>query len=131
MIHIRTLREGEAMPQHLGTGYETMPVMNSFVWVAEKDEKIIGILMAAPCHGLLFLVRLRIEKGSPGAIAHLLFRHCIRDAQAMGFQGYFSYINPELPSESALIPICERAGGIQVTALQVPLVGSIEKAARY
>ena len=130
MTKIRTLREGEAMPQHLDTGFESLPVMNSFVWVAENKGRIVGILMAAPCHGLIFLARLRIEGGNPSA-AHLLFRHCMRDCKDMGFVGYFSYIDPQRESEAAMIPICTRAGGIQVTVLQVPLVGSIEKAASF
>lgn len=131
MIQVRTLREGEPFPQHLGTGFETMPVMNSFVWVAERDERIIGILMAAPCHGLIFIVRIRVEEGSNPAVVHLLFRHCMKDCKEMGFIGYFSYIDPQRESEAAMISICTRAGGIQVTKLQVPLVGSIEKAARF
>jgi hypothetical protein len=131
MINVRTLRDGEAMPQHLGTGFESMPVMNSFVWVAEQDERIVGILMAAPCHGLLFLVRLRVLEGSPATVTLALFRRCIRDSKEMGFRGYFSYIDPQKETEAQLIPICIGAGGIQVTQLQVPLVGSLEKAARF
>jgi len=130
MISVRTLREDEPMPQHLGTGFEGMPVMNSFCWIAEKDGRIIGILMAAPCHGLIFIVRLRIEAGHP-SVATLLFRHCMRDSKAMGFIGYFSYIDPQRETEAALIPMCIRAGGIQVTQLQIPLVGSTELAARF
>lgn len=119
------------MPQDLGTGFESMPVMKSFCWVAEQDGQIVGILMAAPCHGLIFLVRLRVIKGAPVTTTHLLFRHCMRDAKAMGFVGYFSYIDPKRESEAAMIPICTRAGGVQITDVQVPLVGSTELAGRF
>jgi hypothetical protein len=131
MIKIRTLREGEQMPQNLGTGYESMPVMNSFVWVAEEEEKIIGILMAAPCHGLIFLMRLRVLEGSNPMVALLLFRHCMKDSKEMGFRGYFSYINPQIEADAKMIPICTGAGGMQITQMQVPLCGSVEKAARF
>ena len=130
MLTIRTLREEEPMPQHLGTGFEGMPVMKSFCWVAEKDGRIVGMLMAAPCHGLLYIVRVRVEDGFPSAAA-LLFRHCMRDAKEMGFLGYFSHVDPSRESEAAMIPICIRAGGTQVTMLMVPLVGSIGKAAEF
>jgi hypothetical protein len=119
------------MPQHLGTGFEAMPVMKSFCWVAEKEGRIIGMLLAAPCHGLIFLIRLRVAEGAPVTTTALLFRHCMRDAKAMGFVGYFSYIDPGRDMERALIPICRRAGGIQDMTLHVPLVGSLEKAASF
>jgi hypothetical protein len=131
MISIRTLREGEPMPQHLGTGYETMPVMNSFIWVAEKEGRIIGILMAAPCHGLILLMRLCIEEGSNHSVAHLLFRHCMRDSEKMGFRGYFSYVSTETETERSLIAICRKAHGLQVPQLHVPLVGSIKQAGKF
>lgn len=130
-MNVRTLREEEAFPQDLGTGFEAMPVMKSFCWVAEQDSRIVGILMAAPCHGLIFLVRVRVTDGAPIATTALLFRHCMRDAKAMGFVGYFSYIDPKRESEAAMIPICTRAGGFQITDVQVPLVGSTELAGRY
>jgi hypothetical protein len=131
MVSVRTLREEEPMPQHLGTGFEAMPVMKSFCWVAEQDERIIGMLMAAPCHGLIFLVRLRVAEGAPVTTTALLFRHCMRDAKAMGFIGYFSYIDPKRDAEAAMIPICTRAGGFQINDMQVPLVGSTELAGRF
>jgi len=130
MITVRTLREGEPFPQHLATGFEGMAVMNSFCWVAERNDRIIGILMAAPCHGLVFIVRIRAEEGNPMAVP-MLFRNCMRDCKELGFVAYFSYIDPQRELEASMIPICTRAGGIQVTQLQVPLVGSIEKAARF
>jgi hypothetical protein len=55
----------------------------------------------------------------------------MRDALEMGFKGYFSYIDPQRETERALIPLCKRAEGFQITQLQVPLAGSIEKAARF
>lgn len=119
------------MPQHLGTGFEAMPVMNSFVWVAENKEKIVGILMAAPCHGLIFFVRFRIEETAPKIVAHLLFRHCIKDCLAMGFKGYFTYVDPAREMERQMIPICRKAGGLQLPEVQVGIVGSLEQARRF
>lgn len=130
-MKVRTLREDEAMPQHLGTGFEAMPVMKAFCWVAEEPEKIIGMLMAAPCHGLIFFVRLRILKGSPAITAHLLFRTALNDCKKRGFKGYFTYIDEASAIERSFIPICERAGGFRVSATQIGLVGSIEQAARF
>lgn len=131
MIHVRTLREEEDFPAHLETGFENMPVMKSFCWVAEHDGRIIGILMAAPCHGLVFLVRVKIKDKAPIATASLLFRKCVRDCNERGFKGYLTYIDPQRESERRMIPICRKAGGFQIQDVQVGLVGSFEKAARY
>jgi|SRR5215469_15200874 len=131
MIEVRTLREGEPFPQHLETGFEHMPVINRFCWVAELGKEIIGILMAAPCHGLVYFVRMRVPDESPSITAALLFRTAIRDLEKLGFKGYFTHVDPTRPAERAMIPICRKAGGLQVVTPQVPLVGSIEKAARF
>jgi hypothetical protein len=131
VIRVRTLKPNEAMPQHLGTGFEQMVVMNDFVWVAEKGGKIIGILMAAPCHGVIFFVRLRTEKDAPPMAVTLLFRKCVRDCQERGFKGYFTYVDPSIEAERKFIPICRKAGGAQITSLQVGLVGRLGDAARY
>lgn len=119
------------MPKHLDTGFEHMAVMKDFVWIAEQDGKVIGMLIAAPCHGLIFFVRIRTEANSPNMTVPLLFRKCVADCFARGFKGYFTYIDPARDAERKFIPICQKAGGIQVAALQVGLVGSLEKAVRY
>jgi hypothetical protein len=131
MITIRTLRNGEPMPTYLDTGFEKMPVMNDFVWVAEESSRIIGILLASPCHGLIFFVRVRVEMNAPSMTLPLLFRHCVQDCNKRGFKGYFTYIDPSRESERSFIPICHKAGGLQVQSVQVGLVGSLEKAARF
>lgn len=131
MITVRTLKPDEEMPQHLGTGFEQMPVMKDFVWVAELEGKVIGILMAAPCHGTVFLARLRTEKSAPAMAVPLLFRKFVKDCVERGFKGYFTFIDPAFDAERRFIPICHRAGGVQIMALQVGLVGKLEDAARF
>jgi hypothetical protein len=131
MISVRTLAEGEVMPQGLGTGFEKMPVMKDFVWVAEKDGEIQGILLAAPCHGLLYLVRLCVKENCNPAIASALLRQCMRDSKERGFKGYLFHISPMLGTERRFIPICKKAGGVQVITPQVAIIGSVEEAARF
>jgi acetyltransferase (GNAT) family protein len=119
------------MPQNLGTGYEAMPVMKSYCWVAEHEGRIVGMLMAAPCHGVLYIARICVPEGAPKLTAAMLFRHVMADAKKMGFLGYFTHIDPSRETERAMIPICRKAKGIQVPMMQVPLVGSVEEAARF
>lgn len=119
------------MPQDLDTGFEQMPVMKDFVWVAENHGQITGALLASPCHGLIFFVRVRTQPDAPAMTVPLLFRRAVRDCVKRGFKGYFTYIDPNRSAERAFIPVCRKAGGIQVTSLQVGLVGRLEDAARY
>lgn len=128
VVMVRTLKPGEPFPQHLDTGFEQMPVMNDFIWVAEKNGKIVGILMAAPCHGIVFLVRLRTTKDAPAMTVALLFRRCVRDWKARGFKGYFTYVDPSRELERRFIPICRKLGGLQLVSPQVGLVGNLEQA---
>ncbi len=131
MITVRTLKPDEPMPQHLDTGFEQMPVMKDFVWIAEQEGKVIGALMASPCHGLIFLARLRLMKNAPLSTVTTMFRKCIRDCLDRGFKGYFTFIDPSREIERKMIPICMKAGGVQVQELQVGLVGSLGEAARF
>lgn len=119
------------MPQHLGTGFEHMKVMNDFVWIAEQDGKVIAVLLASPCHGLIFFVRISAEKDAPSMAVPLLFRRCVQDCTKRGFTGYFTYVDPARTAERNFIPICRKAGGLQITSLQVGLVGELEQAARF
>lgn len=108
-----------------------MPVMNDYAWIAEESGKVTGILLAAPCHGLAFIMRICTEKGVSGMTLQLMFRKFIQDCRARDLRGYFTFIDPGRDAERRFIPICEKAGGMQIQTLQVGLVGSIEKAAKY
>ena len=119
------------MPQHLGTGFEAMPVMKSFCWIAEHEGRIVGMLMAAPCHGLVYIARVSVEEPAPAMTALLLFRNSLKDCRQMGFVGYFTHIDPSRETERGLIPICRKAKGLQIAMIQVPLAGSIDAAVRF
>src|SRR5712691_8376859 len=108
MITVRTLKPDEAMPQHLATGFERMPVMKDFVWIAEEEGKVVGMLLASPCHGLVFLARLRVEENAPSSVVTAMFRKCIKDCLDRGFTGYFTFIDPTRGLERKLIPICQK-----------------------
>jgi hypothetical protein len=131
VITVRTLRPNEAMPQHLNTGFEQMPVMNDFVWIAEKQEKIIGMLVASPCHGLVFFVHVRTEKGTSTMTIPLLFRKCVKDCMERGFKGYFGFLDPRVKADREFILVCRKAGGTQIVSEHFGIVGKLEEAGRY
>lgn len=130
MTRVRNLGAGEAIPDGFSTGFERAAVMPEWVWIAESDGPV-GVLMAAPCHGLVYMVRICVKKGSNPSVAMALIRACLRDSKSRGFKGYFLHVTTMSGSERGLIPICKKAGGVQLTHPQIVLAGAIEKAVRY
>ena len=130
-MNVRTLSAGEHIPEGFNTGYEKMPVQGDWIWVAEKDGIATGVLMVAPCHGLIYLMRLCVKKGSPTIVAFLLLRECMRETRRRGFKGFFTHIDPTGEIDRRILQTCRKSGGVQMLIPQVMLVGSIERAARY
>lgn len=128
MIRARTLRDGEGIPEGFSTGYENMPIMRDWIWIAE-DKGPVGVLLAAPCHGLVYMMRLCTKEDANSAIAVVLLRACMKDCNKRGFRGYFFHVDTSKGSERAMISICRKAGGVQLTVPQILLVGPIDRAA--
>jgi len=132
MIEVRTLRACDPFPEGFATGYERMPVMKNWVWVAEEDGEIAGLLMAAPMHGLIYLMIFRVRDGAPRTTAFRLLRGCMRESLKRGFNGFFLHVDPtDTEVQRKLIPLVRRAKGIQMLIPQVMLVGSTAQAARF
>jgi hypothetical protein len=104
--------------------------MSDWAWLAESENQPVGILLAAPCHGLVYMMRLCLAESNP-AVGFLLLRACMRECHKRGFKGYFTHLNPMHASEGQMIPMCKKAGGFTLTIPQVMIAGSIEKAARF
>jgi hypothetical protein len=130
MTIVRTLRESEAMPEGFDTGFEKMPFMRDWCWIAEKDGKAVAILIAAPCHGIVYLMRLSIAHGQSIAAVPLL-RRFLTDARARGFMAYLVHLDPTRAEESKLIGVCRKAGGTQVMLPQVAVVGFLSDAGKF
>ena len=130
MISTRNLRENEAMPEGFATGFEKMPVMRDWVWIAESEGAAIGVMLAAPCHGLVYMVRLCVKDGANQAVATILIRACMAECSKRGFKGYFFHVDPMREIERNLIPICRKAKAIQVTIPQIAIIGSVEDAVK-
>lgn len=130
-MNVRTLMASDDFPEGFSTGYEQMPVMKSWVWVAEEDNEVVGVLLAAPMHGLVYLMRICIHDGAKPTTAFLLLRTCMRDAVKRGFKGFFMHINPTEKIGTRMMKLVKRAKGIAMPAPNMMLVGSTETAARF
>src|ERR1700693_3133010 len=130
MITTRTLKEDESIPEGFATGHEQMPIMRDWVWVAENGEPL-GVLLAAPCHGLGYMMRVCVKENANPATATILIRACMTECEKRGFRGHFFHVSTLPQAERVLIPIRRKASGVQVPLPQVVIVGPIDKAARF
>jgi hypothetical protein len=116
-----------AIPEGLkeGESWHLLSLDPNWVWLAKDEDEIVGILIAAPCHGLAFIWRIKmLPEASPMALLRLL-RGFIRDIQKRGYLGYMALLNvAERKEEQALARIAFRAGAMFTTATTV-VYGSV------
>ena len=118
----------KAIPDELKQG-EAWPMLDldpDWVWIVrDSEDNPCGILIAAPCHGLVFIWRIKILPAAPGWALGRLLRNFIRDLRRRGCLGYMAMLDVlNRPAEMALARIAFRAGASFTTATTV-IYGSV------
>lgn len=131
MINVRNLRADEPHPEGFATGYENMPIDREWVWVAEQNGKIVGILLVGACHGMVYVMRLVTLKGTNPVVIRVLLDKSRKDCADRGFKGYFFHVDPTMKMDRKILRHCKKDGGIQMMIPQVMLVGSLERPCRH
>jgi hypothetical protein len=118
----------QSIPEALreGENWELLTLDPEWVWLAEDAEgSVVGILIAAPCHGLVFVWRVKILPTAPPWALGKLLRRFIRDLRRRGCLGYIAFLDIcAQPAEQALARIAYRAGAMFTTATTV-IYGSV------
>ena len=130
-MNVRTLLASETFPEGFNSGFEKMPIMKNWVWIAEEDGEVAAVLLGAPMHGLAYLMRLCVRDGAPESTAFRLLRRVMRDCSQRGYKGYLFHIDPTIETMRRLIPMCKRAGGVQLHMPQVLLAGKTAAAGQF
>lgn len=113
-MQIRNLRPTDSLPAadlsspDLPFGLDQLPLSPEWVWVTLRDARIIGVLVTAPAHGLLILLRISFVPGSPASAPMLLLRRAFRDARRRGLLGYVTFLSDSAAAESHLMRIVDR-----------------------
>ena len=111
-IAFRTLTPTEPLPTHLDDSLLLFPaVYRDWVWVAESDGLVIGLIVAIPCHGVVMILRAHMADGAPRTALLALLRRFFADVRARGY-GYFMSWFGEADAERVLARIAERLGGV-------------------
>lgn len=122
---VRTLRKGEQLPEGLRTGYEGVKCDPDWIFLVERDGKPVSVLVAAPVHIVVLLVRL---VSSPQAGVNdvrsllLYFVQCVKER---GYSGYITYLGLHLQQERTLAEIIKATGGTQIEEPQYLCLGTV------
>jgi hypothetical protein len=111
---IRTMRKGEALPPELKTGYERGNSMPEWIFLAEEDGQPTAILVAAPAHIVVVLMRVVATPKAKVTALRSLLLYFLETIRERGYNGYFVMINPEIQQEAALGRIVEATGGVKI-----------------
>jgi hypothetical protein len=118
----------KSIPDALKDG-ENWPLLDidpDWMWLAyDQEERIVGMLLAAPCHGLAFLWRVRMLPSAPRTALLSLLRRFIKDIRARGCLGYMVMLDVTREKEQALCRIAFRAGAKFVPGAVSVIAGSI------
>ena len=121
---VRNYIKGEPLPEQLRTGFENGS-MPEWIWVCERDGKIVCLLVAAPAHIVVILLRVLSTLDAKITDMRSLLVHALSDIKERGFSAYITWLNPEKPNENALLNIIKNANGIEMEEEQVLCGGKI------
>lgn len=112
-LKIRNFVKGEELPAELSSGFEkgNQP---EWIWVAERDSKIVAILVAAPAHIVAILLRLASTDDAEPMDVRVLLVNAVKDIKDRGFEGYVTWLSPDTGVEKKLYEIIMAGGGIQL-----------------
>jgi len=126
-VTVRHLILNEALPDGLRTGYEKGACDPSWIWLAESNGAAVGILVTAPAHVLVILMRMVILDGAPTITAYKLLAQGFREMKERGYKGYVMWVNPTQEREQRILRLVAAAGGGQSDVPQILCYGKIEE----
>lgn len=110
-MNVRNLILGEELPLELVTGYEKGQCDPDWIWVADYNGKPVGILVTAPAHIAVILLRLVMAEGAPPTAAGALLAQAFSEMKARGYSGYIIWLGETQSVEKQLLRMVEATGG--------------------
>jgi len=99
--------------------------------VAQKKGVFNAVLVAAPCHGIVHVMRFVVREGAPFETLPLLLRQFCRDCQAKGFIGMFVFLDPKRDQERAILSMLERMKCVRVADCHVAVAANFSTLLRW
>ena len=116
-VTARTLRPGEPPPEQFGETFLHLRGLDrEWIWIVEHSGMTVGLLIAAPCHGIGMILRVRTDPDTaPRSALLVLLRKFFSDLRARGYQGFMSWFDETNDDERILQKIAEQLGGLVVS----------------
>jgi hypothetical protein len=96
-----------------GENWNVLKMDPHWVWTAQANGEICGLLIAMEGHGLVFIWRVKMLPIAPHWALGKLFRQFMRDIRKRGCLGYITFLNVgNKPAEGAIARIALRAGAM-------------------
>ena len=108
---VRNMHRGEVLPESIRTGYEQGQCDPKWIWVVECNEKAVGVLVTAPAHIAVILMRLVIAEEAPAHAAGRLLTGAFKEIAARGYRGYMVWFGDNIAVENQLLKLVEATGG--------------------
>src|SRR5690349_5986125 len=124
-MSVRTMCQGERLPEGLRTGYEGGRCDPNWIFLVERDGKPVSILVAAPVHIVVLLVRMVSTPEAHVNDIRSLLVYFVKTVKERGYSGYITYLGLHLQQEKALADIIKAAGGTQIEEPQFLCVGTV------
>lgn len=110
--YVRHLDKDEPVPLECGIPDSNL-IQRDWIWVAYSSttDQPLAILVAAPCQGLAFLMRMYGTEASTTSVWVGLLRKSMADMYSRGYTKYAVPLSLSKPIEAKLARIIKRAGG--------------------
>jgi hypothetical protein len=109
----RVMHRGDLIPDglyDLGLG----KLDPDWVWLSLERDRVVGVLTAAPCHGVIIVLRVKMDPNAPRTALRRLLRTCFHDAKQRGFDGYMTWFAEDSEDERILMTIARNSGGLVI-----------------
>jgi hypothetical protein len=125
-ITIRNREEGETLPPELMGSLDLFPIDYNWQWVAEYEGEIVGQVLAANVHGILFLFRITAIPSAPKSWVMLAYRRILAEAKERGCMGFMLFLDDCNKQEVKLMRIVQKHGGMLLPSYGAWAFGTTE-----
>ncbi len=123
---IRHLYPDEPIPQ-FGHDFPSSPLQQpEWVWIAEKLDQPIAILITSPMQGVVMLLRIYVTNNAPKSTLLSLFRKSLADMQSRGYTQYAVFLDRDQAQCKKLLKIATKAGAKVIEGNHVLVAGPID-----
>lgn len=98
-------------------------IQHDWIFVIEDSERVWGVLVTAPAHGLVMLMRCALCEGAPATALGRLLHGAFGVLRLRGYHMWITVLDPTTQVERELYRVSRRWGAEQWPSPAVVMVG--------